>query len=192
MMESLMTTVPVYRGHLEEPLWLEHPQLRGTVDVAALEVTAFAQESVRCQAAESLEGNGVVEASVSQDVFIIGFPLGLVAGNAPVPVWKRATIATEPSFEPDGRPIIYVDTASRKGMSASLALVRHNIVGEYERKDGTKALGLSARKDHILGIYSGRLGASDVEAQLGIVWKRSLIEAVVVAGVAPELSGKGQ
>ena len=39
----------------------------------------------------------------------------------------------------------------------------------------------------ILGIYSGRLGASDIEAQLGIVWWRHLIDEVIQKGKPVEL-----
>ena len=38
-----------------------------------------------------------------------------------------------------------------------------------------------------LGIYSGRiLGQDEFEAQLGIVWKASIIEEIVVSGVRPK------
>ena len=33
--------------------------------------------------------------------------------------------------------------------------------------------------DNFVGIYSGRLGASELEAQLGIVWKPHLIDELI-------------
>lgn len=35
--------------------------------------------------------------------------------------------------------------------------------------------------DMFAGVYSGRLGASTVEAQLGIVWKAHLIDEIIDA-----------
>ena len=34
-----------------------------------------------------------------------------------------------------------------------------------------------------LGVYSGRIGADDLKAQLGVVWKAHVVEEIVVAGV---------
>ncbi len=178
----------LYRGTPKVPLWTEHPHLGPQADVAAIDVTDRIQtEGLHCINAESLESNSAVEASASQDVFIIGYPLGLVTKDAPIPVWKRGTIATDPSFDPNGVPIIYVDSASRPGMSGSVALVRHIVLGKYPKKDGTTATVLYGRLDQVLGIYSGRLSPDNVQAQLGIIWKRHVIEETVVSGVAPAL-----
>jgi hypothetical protein len=34
----------------------------------------------------------------------------------------------------------------------------------------------------ILGVYSGRIGASAIEAQLGIVWKTHVIDDIIAGG----------
>lgn len=36
--------------------------------------------------------------------------------------------------------------------------------------------------DALVGVYSGRLGASEMEAQLGVVWKADLVDQVVKGG----------
>jgi hypothetical protein len=66
-------------------------------------------------------------------------------------------------------------------MSGSLVLARHVVVGRtIKKKDGTETQPfLYAVRDVVIGIYSGRLGPSQVEAQLGIVWKRNTIEETV-------------
>jgi hypothetical protein len=76
---------------------------------------------------------------------------------------------------------MYVDSATRAGMSGSVVVARHIIVGKkITKKDGTETEPfLYAVKDVVLGIYSGRLGADLEKAQLGIVWKRSVIEETV-------------
>lgn len=85
-------------------------------------------------------------------------------------------------IDPEGLPKIYVDTATRKGMSGSVVLAERFHMGPYEKKDGTKSDTLIARTTNILGVYSGRIGANNVEAQLGIVWKRAVIDEIVRGG----------
>jgi len=131
----------------------------------------------------TIEADAVIDSFVSQDIFIVGYPLGIIDG-LPSPVWKRGTIASEPSFDPEGHPKIYIDSATRKGMSGSIVLTRHMVVGKsIKKKDGSISdpifFGI---KDTVLGIYSGRLGAHEIQAQLGIVWKRQVIEETIAGG----------
>jgi hypothetical protein len=171
--------LPLYNSNMSGARWLEHPTFGRKVDVAAIDVSQFIEGfAIKC--VNEIEGDAVLEAYPSQDVFIIGYPLGLIA-NAPAPVWKRGTVATDPNFNLDGLPMLYVDTATRKGMSGSIVIARHIVVGSaVTRKDGTQSpTFLYAREDVVLGIYSGRLGPHQIEAQLGIVWKRQVIEETV-------------
>ena len=64
-------------------------------------------------------------------------------------------------------------------MSGSLVLAKHLILGPYKTADGSESNTLIAIKDSILGVYSGRLGADEVQAQLGIVWKRQVVDEIV-------------
>jgi hypothetical protein len=169
--------IPLYHDNLSGPRWLEHPTFGGVVDVAAIDVSeAIKSVPLVINSANEIEDDAFLESYPSQDVFIIGYPLGLIA-DTPAPVWKRGTLATDPNVNLDGLPKLYVDTATRQGMIA-----RHIVVGSaVKRKDGTQTgPHLYARKDVVLGIYSGRLGADQIEAQLGIVWKRQVIEETVV------------
>jgi len=171
--------VPLYDDDLSGSRWLEHPSLSGKVDVAAIDVTD-ALAGMIINHVNVLESDAVLEPFPSQDVFIIGYPIGLIP-NAPYAVWKRGTLATDPRFDPDGLPKMYVDTATRKGMSGSVVVVRHVLINQsVTKKDGTTTEPyLYARLDTVLGIYSGRLGPHQVEAQLGIVWKRHVIEETI-------------
>jgi hypothetical protein len=162
--------------------WLEHPTYGRQVDVAALPLDRITGD-IQLGFANETEDDAVIPSSVSQDVFIVGYPLGLITG-APSPVWKRGTIATEPTFDAGGLPMLYVDSATRKGMSGSVVIARHIIVGSaYTRKDGQKSeVLLYGRKDTVLGVYSGRVGEDENQAQLGRVWKRRTIEEVIGGG----------
>lgn len=172
------------RGSLTAiPRWLEHPTLGRKVDVGAIDVTSeLAAKSTDHSCVNILEKDGYAIPGVSEDVFIIGYPLGML-DKTPIPVWKRGTIATDPTFDAGGLPMIYVDTATRPGMSGSIVLVRMSAAKGWKKKDGTDQVGIGER-DQILGIYSGALGAHQVEAQLGVVWKRRVIEETI-AGQTP-------
>lgn len=184
-LEVLTITVPLCESDHTNPRWYQHPRFGPSVDVAAINVT----DALRCygihfRQANILEDDAEIEAYASQDVFIVGYPLGLVTG-VPIPVWKRGTIATEPSFDPDGLPKLYVDAATRKGMSGSVVIARHIFAGTYQKKSGEEAQVLYAKKDLVLGVYSGRLHPDNIQAQLGIVWKRNTIEETVLGKVTP-------
>jgi hypothetical protein len=179
--EMSPTRVPVllYDNDLSGARWLHHPKFGRRVDIAAINVSE-AVTGLQVSHVNVVEGDALLQPFASQDVFIIGYPLGLITG-APSPVWKRGTIATDPTFDPDNLPKMYVDSATRTGMSGSVVVARHIVVGRsITKKDGTETGPvLYAVRDIVVGIYSSRLGADLVQAQLGIVWKRSAIEETV-------------
>jgi len=178
-LEYVSVEVRLCKPDLTEPKWFEHPSFGRRVDVAALDVTDTLQ-GLQIDHANTLESDAVIEPTASQDVFVVGFPFGLIA-NAPAPIWKRGSIAIDPTFDPDGLPKMLVDTATREGMSGSLVIARHIIVGrEYLKKDGTMSQPvLYSKLDLVVGIYSGRHYRDLEKAQLGIVWKRSAVEETI-------------
>lgn len=173
-------------GDHSDAKWLEHPTLGRRVDVAAIDVTDKVA-GLQVVAANRLESDAILDPYASQDVFVLGFPFGLIA-NAPVPIWKRGTIALDPTFNPEALPKMLIDTATREGMSGSLVIARHILVGRsYPKKDGTSSEPmLYTVKDLVVGIYSGRHYPNHEKAQLGIVWKRSAIEETVTGGKVAE------
>ena len=114
-----------------------------------------------------------VELYAGQDVFIIGYPFGPVTGT-PLPIWKRGSIASEPRIHIGGLNKVFVDTAGRRGMSGSFVVAQHN--GLFYPQGKPPFFGVARR---LLGIYSGRVSPSEVEAQLGIVWHREEIDKTV-------------
>jgi hypothetical protein len=171
-----------------KPLWLEHPTYGRRVDIAALDVTEAVRE-FKVAHANTLEDDAVLDVATTHDVFVVGYPFGRITG-APAPIWKRGSIALDPQYEIEGLPKILIDTATREGMSGSMVIGRHIVVGRsYQKKDGSQAKPiLYGSFDVVLGIYSGRHYPDLEKAQLGIVWKRRLIEEIVATGVRPESS----
>jgi hypothetical protein len=154
-------------------IWLEHKEFGQNVDVVVLPVNI--PKKFIIYPINNLEEpfNEDTNAIMGQDVFVLGFPFGITGGG--LPIWKRASIASEPGFNIDELPKMYVDTASRSGMSGSpviikekrpITLMSNDIFSRYLTK--------------LVGVYSGRIGAKDeFQAQLGIVWKSKIIEEII-------------
>lgn len=169
--------VRLYGQSDETPVWLEHPVHGKAVDVVAIPLVGLNEAQFLINYVNECIPDLAVKPRASQDAFVVGYPIGLLAG-VPIPVWKRATIATEPGVDLEGLPKVLLDTATRSGMSGSLVLAKHLILGAYKTETGADSNTLIAIKDTILGVYSGRLGADEVKAQLGIVWKRQVIDEI--------------
>lgn len=155
----------------QEPLWLEHPVFSNKVDVICIRLSSEVENNVF---PINERTNGPITAVVSDDVFVLGFPLGISIETTAL--WKRATVASEPDFDIQGLPMIYVDTATSRGMSGS-PVVRQGSSGYMA--DG-KFMTLFDPISSFVGLYSGRVVHSgSLDAQLGIVWKKQAIEDII-------------
>ncbi len=177
-LKPAVLNVKLYHGVDSRPVWLEHPIHGKAVDVVAVPIVGLNFGQFLVNFANECVPETAIEPKASQDAFVVGYPLGLIS-EMPIPVWKRATIATEPGVDLGGLPKVLVDTATRAGMSGSLVLAKHLILGAYKKSDGTDSNTLIALKDSILGVYSGRLGDDEVQAQLGIVWRRQVVDEIL-------------
>jgi hypothetical protein len=158
------------RGRDGEPLWLEHPLAR-KVDVVA----------ILCPINLIPQTDMLV--AVGLEAFILGYPFGI--GRSTFPVWKRASIASEPYVFAKGHPYFFVDTASREGMSGSPVILR--TWGGYHTPEGGH-ITFSGSATRFIGIYSGRIGGKDeLQAQLGMVWHAGLVDVIVKEGRPPSL-----
>ncbi|UJS24611.1 S1 family peptidase [Thiothrix winogradskyi] len=173
--------IDLLNSETDEPLWLQHPHYGKSVDVAALEVDIPAH-LLAMTVEEFIEPfNEETTESVADDVFILGYPFGISVGNI-FPIWKRASVASEPIIDIDELPKILVDTASRQGMSGSpVILFKKRPVSIMDKHPEPTKISNYFMK--LIGIYSGRIGASDdnhqIKAQLGIVWKAKVIDEII-------------
>lgn len=176
--ERVMLDVPLYNDRA--PVWLEHPIHHEMVDVVAIPVTIPEGQDV-CYVEDRIEmHNENTHANIKDDVFILGFPFGISEGEG-FPIWKRASIASEPALDIHELPLMYVDTASRPGMSGSPVIYKEKRPVSLGKKDTNG--GLIVESNYFMefvGVYSGRIGVEDeVKAQLGKVWKKQSIEDIV-------------
>jgi Trypsin-like peptidase domain len=161
----------------ECPIWLQHPTKGQDVDVAIVRFLSLGElQPLFAVREEDVDNHLLVR--VGDDAFVLGYPLGLTMQMS-LPVWKRASIATEPTLDISIGEVILVDTATREGMSGSpvIAVAR----GTYTASDGNVHVGDALK---LLGIYSGRYGANDAfGAQLGLCWKATIINFLLQNGV---------
>ncbi len=155
------------------PLWKEHPTHHQNIDVVAIEVripdglmVSFVEDCI-----EPLNDN--TQVGIANDVFVLGYPFGMSVADQ-FPIWKRASIASEPVVDAEGLPLIYVDTATRSGMSGSPVLYRE------KRPISIMTGGQFSRYFmQLVGVYSGRIGENkEFTVQLGKVWKSVVIDEI--------------
>jgi hypothetical protein len=102
---------------ITKPVWTEHPKYGSRFDAIAIPLSGIEDTRIIAANADSL-GLDNIRIYPSMDAFVLGYPRGM-SGGGQFPIWKRATIATEPDFDLDGLPRFYIDTATREGMSGS-------------------------------------------------------------------------
>lgn len=183
--DDLSRTIEVHFP-LEEDnviLWKQHPIYGQKVDVAAI---SFRHAGVylnappqgplaRNTAINEFQYNDELFVGIGEDVFILGFPLGL-SQSFQLPIWKRASIASDRAIDFDGLPCFLVDTATREGMSGSPVICRK--YGGAMTYSAIISAG-SPVSNLFMGIYSGRYVGAMGEAQLGIVWRPAAISDIV-------------
>ena len=167
-----------------KPVWYVHPEHGRRVDVVAIRVTVpegFAPtciNNLRDRALKTLVGS---------PMFVLGFPFDPFGSpSSHYPIWKAATAASEPSFSPDSSRFMLVDTASRPGMSGAPVIQRaHGLTLVEFGDDGglARPTEFSFPVTKLIGIYSGRLHThSSLDAQLGMVWPRVLVDELLAGG----------
>jgi hypothetical protein len=185
MFSSYRVVFPLFENGA--PSWFIHPDLLHRVDVAALPLGDISQRTtdgnVLALGTIAINDGDYVdfEFGAGDDAYVIGFPKGLDGGKG-LPIWKRASVATEPSLDLDDLPVFLVDTATRQGMSGSPVLAkRRGVTMPRGRTDlGDAVIGEATI---FAGVYSGRLGDDELGVQLGKVWKSSVVEQIISSGL---------
>ncbi len=151
--------IPLY--HDGEPLYRTHPSNGSDYDVSVLELDLIPQINDSTFDV-SKEISKESKLAVMDQVFIVGYPLKTSTTPNDYPIYKAATVASEPDIY--SKPLFYVDGKTKKGMSGSPVIKKHGI-----KFDGVT---FTEGRIDLVGIYSGRNGATsdESEAELGIVW----------------------
>ena len=122
------------------------------------------------------------------DVFVIGYPWGLSGSGGALPIYKRGSIASEPAIDYLGLPRFLIDCRTSAAMSGSPVLVEHS--GVWNPNGSMTGDSIIGTLVNFVGVYSGRLLSSEgvsVEdsevTEIGIVWKKHALDALVNKGV---------
>jgi hypothetical protein len=155
--------------------WKYHPGgLRH--DVVAVRVEGLPPETLNRPANDpTLDSLRDFEVAAGEDAFILGYPL---VGERHLPLWKRATVATELSID---RSYFHVDSATRPGLSGGPVFARHSGYLGDPVNPGRSGWGVFFR---FIGVYTGRVLHTDTEfqAQVGRVFKIATLDAVIASG----------
>jgi hypothetical protein len=175
-------------------LWLEHPALGRAVDVAAVDITDLLkfqlEKDVHCANDDIKHKDYII--GPGDNVFVLGYPKGISAGRN-LPIWKRASIASELVPDADGLPRFLIDASTTDGMSGSPVLFRgeHYKVPNDELPFGEHGYSMGKTIQEFLGIYSGRISKLATElkndpaaAQIGFVWSAKAVVEVLTQRAA--------
>lgn len=163
------------------PIWLIHPVYKNKVDVVAIPLDPTLKEKYDLFPINNLDFDSEYPPEVSDDVFIVGYPFSDIT-YLQMPIWKKGSIASEPNINLDQLPKLLIDTATRPGLSGSPVIYQR--VGVHGLENGKFVdNSLIGRIREFLGIYSGRIGKDEFKAQLGIVWKKNVLNEIIESGL---------
>lgn len=150
------------------------------IDIAALPIQKMDGRYFTIDMGEEI-GNENTEFYIGDFVYVLGFPFGRIA-DYKFPIWKKASVASEPVFDINKLPYFFVDTATRKGMSGSpVIFYEKRRIGEIDKFVNGQPLNISNHFTKFIGVYSGRFPKDNGEgdAQLGRVWKANELYSMI-------------
>jgi len=162
---------PLYNS--ESPRWFEHPTLGAQADFVALPLTNL--DDVELYSYDPANPGPDIHVGPADTVSVIGFPFGMTAGGV-FAVWATGFLASEPAVNFNNLPIQLIDCRSRQGQSGS-PVIAYRSGGMVAMSDGGSAA-FDGPVSKFIGIYSGRINA---ESDIGIVWKASAIQELLLS-----------
>lgn len=179
--------LPLYQDEsMQEPVWLCHPAHGRGVDVVAIPLPTEIKSQYQLFPINRIEFDTTFQTEVADDAFVVGYPFSDTT-HLQLPIWKRASVASEPDVDLDQLPKMLIDTATRSGLSGSpVVMQRVGIHGASGGKlTGSEIIG---RIHNFIGVYSGRIGKDESKAQLGIVWKARVIDEIISGSVRGDVT----
>lgn len=175
-------TIKLYEDN--KAVWLIHPIHKELVDVVAIELKIPENFEGIIRPINKIKFDNF-NLEISDDIFILGYPYSFTGGGQ-FPIWKRGSVATEPDIDYENLPKFFVDTASKSGMSGAPVIFKrigvHGLVNGQPQPDT-----IFGEISGFVGIYAGRVtGKSELDAQLGVVWKKEVIEKIIEGNLEDE------
>ena len=144
-----------------------------SVDLAAMEIE-WQDASAAPVCLNLTMQQGQFDGEPGEDVFVVGYPEGK-RFERDLPLWKRGSIATDPSLDQLGLPQYYIDTIGNSGLSGSFVILKkeNSLIGDAD--------GRVRNKYAFAGVYAGRLGEKGIESQVARIVKVSAVEDIVLS-----------
>jgi hypothetical protein len=163
------------RGHDDRPLWFVRPPAARRVDIAVLPLDLQQKELGINLYPINVLASAKLRIEIGMEVFILGYPFAI--SPPAFPIWKRGSIASEPDLARLTTGYMYVDTASRPGMSGAPVIRRS--WSNHMVEPGVLAM-TDGPLNRFIGVYSGRVHTNyPYEAQIGLVWDGSYIDEII-------------
>ncbi|MGK2908187.1 MAG: hypothetical protein ACSLE1_00035 [Sphingobium sp.] len=120
-----------------------------------------------------------IQTMVGADIFVLGYPLKTYEGTR-TPIWKRGSLATEPSFAITPKGSFLIDVNSTTGMSGGPIIRR---VTTITANNVDLGIVQELHDEMVLGIYSGRaLSQSEPSFVLGFGWPIDFVHEIIRTG----------
>lgn len=157
------------------PVWQEHPAGQD-VDVVAIELADALFGEEKPQALNDLNFERRWIPGPGDDCLIVGYPEAL-SGPIGTPIYKRASIASEPNMYPKSTEPFLIDTLGNQGLSGSPIIARGTGVFLPDgQAEGLTLNSVIGSWEKFIGVYAGRVGDEGIGFQLGRVVHARQIE----------------
>lgn len=182
--ENIRNTYEVLDTSTMVGAWLEHKDPE--IDIALLEI-APPEKALR-KSLDKVKFESGYEPTVSEEVFVIGFPEGLTVPTTTLPLWKGGTVAADPAVPIGRKPRNLIDCDTYEGMSGAPVIARRQS-GLFRFDDVGKLRGDSVVGEvrQFFGIYSGRVRQKVADefatTKFGVVWDACLIDEILASPI---------
>lgn len=179
--------IPLFTKENKE-VWIvskDYPE----ADVAAIPILSSFTKGASVYAINENWTKSNMKIRPTSTITLVGYPYGFFDKKNWLPIWKTGTIATEPSYNFEGKPLMLIDISAFPGMSGSPAFAIAN--GVYQTIDGPTTVG---QVRMFLGIYASMQMVTEAKyleelvqkdskkgikisssLELGHIWKADLI-----------------
>ena len=158
--------IPLFTKENKE-VWIvskDYPE----ADVAAIPILSSFTKGASVYAIAENWTKSKMKIRPTSTITLVGYPYGFFEKKNWLPIWKTGTIATEPSYNFEGKPLMLIDISAFPGMSGSPAFAIAN--GAYQTIDGPTTVG---QVRMFLGIYASMQMVTEAKYLEELVQKHS-------------------
>lgn len=171
---------PIFQERIEclydqagNPRWREHPTLGPRMDCVSLVLKNASGIGLHPYMFNlALRDEPKIVYGPADPVSVVGYPFGLDAGG--YTIWATGFVASEPSIDYMGLPVLLIDCRTRKGQSGAPVILQRNSGPVVLENDEMVMDGKP--RSRLLGVYSGRINA---ESDIGVVWKAHAVAEIL-------------